>query len=395
MKFLDCLTLALQNLWRVRFRSFLTIFGVVIGISAMVLFVSLGLGLQIITTNQIAGINALTTLTISQTPATASMEAGPTLTDKTIEQIKGTSGVSQVSESINMPVNATIGQTSSGAIVYGIRPENSDIEMNALDEGKTLSGNNQAIISSALASASSDNPESLIGEEIEINIIKNVEGLDLRSQNLKLKIIGVEDNDSANIIYASLPDLYNAGQFQNYTSLKVKVKDRNNIDSVENEIKKLGFQVTTIKSLIDQINKIFLLAEIILGFVGGIGLIVSSLGIVNTMTISLLERTHEIGIMKAIGAADKDIRRIFFTESAFIGFFGGSIGVGLAILVGFLFNSAVNFLTKSNGQHLELFVTPWKFAVSMMVFAVLIALFSGIYPAYRAKRLVPIDALRQ
>jgi putative ABC transport system permease protein len=395
MKFLDCLRLALQNLWRVRFRTFLTILGVIIGISAIVLFVSLGLGLQIITTNQIAGIDALTTLTISQTPATTSMEAGPTLTDKTVAQIKNINGVSRVSESVNMPGSASIGQTTSGAIAYGIRPQNSDIETNTLSEGKALSGNGEAIISSALATASSDDPKSLIGQEIDIAIIKNVEGLDLNTENMKLKISGIENNDTTNIIYTSLSDLYTAGGFQNYSSAKVKVKDRNNVDSVQQEIQKLGFQITTIKDLVDQINKIFLLAEIILGFVGGIGLIVSSLGIVNTMTISLLERTHEIGIMKAIGAADKDIKKIFYTESALIGLFGGTIGVALAVLVGYLFNLAINYLTRSSSQQLELFVTPWKFAITMMVFAIFIALFSGVYPAYRAKRLVPIDALRQ
>ena len=395
MRFLDCLTLALQNLWRVRFRTFLTILGVVIGISAIVLFVSLGLGLQAITTNQIAGINALTTLTVSQTPATTSMEAGPALNDKSTEEIKKINGVSRVSESVNLPVSALVGQTNSGAIAYGIRPENSDIETNALALGKNISGDNEAIISQALATASSDDPQSLIGQDLTITIIKNVEGLDLNTQNLKLKIVGIENDDSANIIYTSLSDLYKAGGFQNYTSMKVKVTDRNNVDSVQTEIEKLGFQIATIKSLIDQINKIFFLAELILGFVGGIGLIVSSLGIVNTMTISLLERTHEIGIMKAIGASDKDIRKIFFTESALIGVFGGFLGVGLALLVGYLFNLAINFFTKGSGQHLELFVTPWQFAAIMIGFSILISLFSGLYPAYRAKHIVPIDALRQ
>jgi ABC-type lipoprotein release transport system permease subunit len=99
--------------------------------------------------------------------------------------------------------------------------------------------------------------------------------------------------------------------------------------------------------------------------------------------------------MKAIGAADKDIKKIFYTESALIGLFGGGIGVSLAILVGWLFNLVINYFTSSSGQNLELFVTPWKFAASMMGFAILIALFSGVYPAYRARRLVPIDALRQ
>jgi putative ABC transport system permease protein len=157
----------------------------------------------------------------------------------------------------------------------------------------------------------------------------------------------------------------------------------------------MGYQVTTIKDLIDQIDKIFLLAEVILGLIGGIGLLVSSLGIINTMTISLLERTREIGIMKAIGASGRDIKRLFLFESALIGFLGGVVGVGIAAGFGYLFNYVLNFIIRGSGQHLTVFITPPKFALIMVGVAIFIAMFAGVYPTSRAQKLKPIDALRQ
>ena len=113
------------------------------------------------------------------------------------------------------------------------------------------------------------------------------------------------------------------------------------------------------------------------------------------MTISLLERTHEIGIMKAIGASNHDIRRLYYLESGLIGLTGGIMGVLIAFYLGKLFNYLFNLFAQGSGQHFNLFITPVNFSLCMIAFAILVSLGSGIYPAYRAKRLSPIDALRQ
>lgn len=396
MRFFDGLKLAFKNLWRVRFRTFLTVLGVIIGISAIVLFVSLGLGLQKITSDQIASVSALTSINISQKPATSSMEEGPALDDKTVERISALNGVEKASVSVNLPSNVVMTGTNAGAIVFGINPDDQDLEISGLQKGNLVAkGQSEAVISSALANAFNADPDNVIGQSIIIKVVKNVEGLDYKTSELSLKVTGIDNNDTTNIVYAPLDQIYKAGQFDKYSSIKVKVKSRKDIDDVKSEINKMGYQTSTIKDLIDQIDKVFLIAEIILGFIGGIGLLVSSLGIINTMTIALLERTHEIGIMKAIGASDKDIRKIFFLESALIGFFGGISGIALAMLTGFIFNSIINLLIKNSGQQLNLFITPILFSGIMVAFSILISVFAGIYPAYRAKKLIPIDALRQ
>jgi len=397
VKFIDATKLAFQNLWRTKFRSFLTILGVMIGISAIVSFVSLGVGLQKITSDQIAGMNALTALTISQTPATTSMEEGPKLDAKTIDKIKNINGVVAVTPSVNVTANAISSGTSAGAIVYGIDISNINMEIGSLTQGELIKkDSDEAVISSALASAFNNNHDDVIGKDLTIKIVReSPDGADLQLKDLTLKIVGIDNNETTNMVYAPIEKIYAGGQFDRYSNLKVKVNSRKDVDSVNNEIKRMGYQVTTIKDLIDQIDKIFLLIEVILGLVGGIGLMVSFLGIINTMTISFLERTHEIGIMKAIGASGRDIKRLFMFESALIGFVGGVAGVGFAIAFGSVFNFVLNLFAKQSGQQLNVFVTPVKFSLIMIGVAVLISVFAGIYPTKRAQKLTPIDALRQ
>lgn len=398
MRLSDSIKLALQNLWRTRFRSFLTVLGVVIGISAIVAFVSLGVGLQKITADQVVGMSALTTLTVSQTPATSTMEEGPNLNDQVIDKISKLKGVVAVTPSVSLPANVSSSGTSAGAIVYGINVSNIDLEVAGLDHGKPIenSSSNEAIISSALASAFDSNHDNVLGKEIVVKLLSDSgSGINYQSIEIALKIVGIDSNETTNLVYVPIGKIYDTVKFDKYTTLKVKVDTRKSVDLVNSQIKGMGYQVTTIKDLIDQIDKIFLLIQIVLGLIGGIGLLVSSLGIINTMTISLLERTHEIGIMKAIGASNKSIRRLFMLESAFIGLFGGLLGIGLAVGFGELFNFVLNKLISSSGQYLEVFITPVDFALVMLGVAILISVLAGIYPTTRAQRLVPIDALRQ
>lgn len=395
MRFSDTIRLSLQNLGRAKFRSFLTILGVVIGISAIVAFVSLGIGLQKITTNQIASITALTTLTVNQTPASTSMEAGPKIDDKLIKKISKLKGVKRSSESVNLPTSVESGETSAGAIVYGIRIINSDLETSVISNGKNLKNSTDAVISSALAKSFSQDQESLIGKEIQINILKNSDGLDYQASQIKFNIVGIDNNETTSIVFVPLDQLYKAGSFNGYSSLKVQVHQRKEIAGVKNSVKAMGYQVSTIEDLIEQVDKIFLLIEIILGFVGGIGLLVSFLGIINTMTIAFLERTREIGIMKAIGARRGDIRKLFIFESLMIGFLGGLGGVAVAVGTGDLINFVVNSLIKNSGQRLDLFVMPICFCGVMIVTAMIVSTLAGIYPTWRAQRLSVIDAIRQ
>jgi putative ABC transport system permease protein len=146
---------------------------------------------------------------------------------------------------------------------------------------------------------------------------------------------------------------------------------------------------------LDEMRTGFLIMDMFLIAVGMIGITVASLGIVNTMVMSILERYKEIGIMKAIGASDKDVKKIFFFESGVIGFVGGILGLALGWIVSMLINLIVNSFTAKQGvPYMNYFSFPWWLCLGAIMFSVLVSLLAGIYPTLRAARVDPVVALR-
>src|SRR5262249_30900325 len=175
----------------------------------------------------------------------------------------------------------------------------------------------------------------------------------------------------------------------------IKVKQARFTQDVEDGIRHLGYAAFSINDVLRGAKSAFIILDIILSLIGSIALAVSSLGIVNTMVMSILERTREIGIMKAIGASDADIRRIFLIEASVIGLLGGFMGVALGWLVGRIINFGANLYIRSQGGTPgTLFNLPFWLIGAAIGFSIVVSLIAGSYPASRAARLDPIQALR-
>lgn len=186
------------------------------------------------------------------------------------------------------------------------------------------------------------------------------------------------------------------GQTEGYDSAVVRVSDPVKLTAVRQKITDLGFGSFSIVDELDQIRTVFLIIDSVLGLLGGISLLVASFGIANTMIMSILERTREIGIMKAIGAEDREIKLIFFVEAAVIGVTGGVIGVLLAWGIDGLANRlAYRFILKPQGaSFIDFFDLPLYLSVGAIVFALVISIIAALYPASRAARIDPVRALR-
>jgi len=186
------------------------------------------------------------------------------------------------------------------------------------------------------------------------------------------------------------------GQTEGYDSAVVRVTDPVKLQEVRQKISELGYGSFSIVDELDQIRTVFLIIDSVLGLLGGISLLVASFGIANTMIMSILERTREIGIMKAIGAEDREIKLIFFVEAAVIGVTGGVIGVLLAWGIDGLANRlAYRFVLKPQGaSFIDFFDLPWYLSVGAILFALLVSIAAALYPASRAARIDPVRALR-
>lgn len=180
-----------------------------------------------------------------------------------------------------------------------------------------------------------------------------------------------------------------------YSSIYARVGRVGDMESVRGKLEEMGLNVMSISDELKEIRKAFLIVDSILGAVGTIALIVAALGIANTMVMSILERTREIGIMKAIGASEGEIKMIFFVEAATIGVIGAILGLILGWLVTRVANLVVNAHLMPEGEMpVDMFYFPIWLILGAIAFSVVISLAAGLYPATRAARVDPVEALR-
>lgn len=183
----------------------------------------------------------------------------------------------------------------------------------------------------------------------------------------------------------------------NYEALYVRLKDLRDLPAVRKRLKDMGFTVFALADQLQEIRQGFVLVDTALGAIGTIALIVAALGIINTMVMSILERTREIGVMKAVGASESQIKTIFFIEAGCIGILGGLFGVGLGWAVSRLANWVANIWVSRQGGPgggIEFFSLPLWLIGGAILFSLLVSLLAGLYPAMRAARVNPVEALR-
>jgi len=180
-----------------------------------------------------------------------------------------------------------------------------------------------------------------------------------------------------------------------YLSLTVRVSGPKQVQSVQAAIKKAGFNTFSILDANRGLQRFFAVLDLFLGIFGSLALAVASLGIVNTLVMAILERRREIGIMKAIGGSDSDVKRLFFAEAGAMGALGGLFGVALGWGIGRLINFGANlWLKRQDLPPEQIWSVPWWLIAGAIVFALLVSLISGLYPASRAAKLDPVQALR-
>ena len=171
--------------------------------------------------------------------------------------------------------------------------------------------------------------------------------------------------------------------------------DYERAESVEQAIKKLGFNTFSILDASHSLQRAFRIVDIFLGIFGSLALTVASIGIINTLVMAILERRREIGIMKAVGASDADVRGLFFAEAGAMGVLGGVLGVIIGWLIGRAINFGTNiYLVRQGFSREDIWAVPFWLIAAALAFSFIVSLISGLYPASRAAKLDPVQALR-
>jgi putative ABC transport system permease protein len=202
--------------------------------------------------------------------------------------------------------------------------------------------------------------------------------------------------ESLNMIQpGDLRNLMRPGEGKVYQALIVRMNKSRDVAGAEDQIRKQGFGAFSLLDASKTVRNIFIFVDLFLGIFGCLALVVASLGIVNTLVMAILERRREIGIMKALGASDGDVRSIFFVEAGCMGLLGGAVGVAIGWVIGRVidFGTAI-YLRRQDITPETFWYVPLWLVLAAVGFSVLVSLGAGLYPASRAAKLDPVHALR-
>ncbi len=446
MRFFDIVILALKNLWRRKVRTLLTIMGVIIGTASIVVMLSLGIGMDESFKKQVSSLGSLNIINVDPyyVPDNAkdggSVQATQTkLDDKAILAMSEIEGVEAVTPIFQTGLKVISGKYMCYGNIIGM-----DLKaMKAMDfitsNGRLPEeGDTNGMIFGFYVPQQFYNPKAMYGgggppsvdvlkDKIQLTFDmsygeKKVPGMPAGTDSnkppklYKAKGVGIlaESKDEKDYsIYMDINQLKtlmadNAKQLKNSTAYNtdgyqramVKVKDIDKVDEVQKKIKDMKFGAYSLASIRSSMQKTSKTMQAVLGGIGAVSFLVAALGITNTMIMSIYERTREIGIMKVIGCLLSDIRKIFLWEAGLIGFLGGLAGVGLSFAASYILNHLKSdpsqmggILPITDGQG-SISVIPVWLSASSILFATMIGLMAGLYPAIRAMRLSSLEAMR-
>ena len=238
-----------------------------------------------------------------------------------------------------------------------------------------------------------------IGKLIKITFsippeLLNKSNVKITTNEVEYEIVGVVDSEKSPIMYIPYIDLKTIG-ILNESSFRVKVDSENAVTDVRHRVEALGYNTSSVLDTVRQVTSLFSSITLLLGIMGFVALAVASLGMFNTFTISLLERTREIGLMKAMGMKSNEVRDLFMTESLVMGLGGGLLGLLIGLMLSTILNLSVSAYATSKGvEILKVSSAPAEFILIILGLSLFVGLVTGLYPAARSKKISALDALR-
>ena len=419
MRLTKSLKLALNILLHSKIRSWLTILGIVIGVAAIVAIVSIGEGAQASVNARLSGLGA-DLITVS--PGFDRAGGGFRMMDDHGGGTRGVSGITTIQKNLTEKDVQLIKSVEGVSFVNGIISGRADVYYLAQTSSINIQGVDplawRNIVTTELDSGRYLNPGdanvAVIGNRVSATMFKQPIGVnrDITISGKVFKVVGVlkatgSGGGDDSRIYMPITqartviDKY-AGT-DKFDSITVKVDNIDNVDRVTSDIdyklmlfrhvsnKTKDYSVVSAKAIQAQVQSVTQTFTIFLGAIAAVSLLVGAVGIANTMFTSVLEKTKEIGIMKAIGAKNYDILMIFLLNSALVGLVGGLIGISL----GWGISVALPNLLTSIGPGISIkSVMPISLLIEAILISVIIGMVAGVIPAYRASKLKPVDALR-
>lgn len=381
-------------------RTWLTILGMGVGTGAVVVLVGLGFGLQKIILEQIVFGETLLSLGVTATGA-----QNLKLTAETVGQFEQKENVLDAAPLARFPALVTYRGLTGNVFVQGVEPpyiRYAGITSSAGDaftDEDTGDTNTIMLSPAVLKLFGIEDPDSFVGEKVKFRLLVPVgdgsEDVNEIIIDKEYTVRGITKEEGVLNTLMMLAELRNHVGITEFERIQVRVANNDALPIVEEELIADGYRVTALSKTVEQASKIFQGVQMVLATFGGIALLVSAIGMFNTMTVTLLERTKEIGIMRTIGASPSDIKWLFVAESIVVGFLGGLSGIIMGVTLGISINLMLNFVAgQFGGQAVTLFSFPLTFLSFIAIFSAVVGYLTGIFPAKRASALNPLDAIR-
>lgn len=394
LKFKELLSLSFRTFRTKPQRAFLTILGMSIGIATVLLLVSLGYGLQYILIGKLMTTeDSLVTMEISYPTEGNILIKKPLLENlKTYEDVEEVSPVAEFQGEIN--------ENNGSSLLIDTRiVEPAYFRMSGLlpTIGSIPTADNPGVVTSsqALIPLGFNIDDTALSRNLNFKIFyqDDKEGTSEESYSVEpIRVNGVINDESmapTAIVFAN--SLSKEPPF--YSKVLVKAKDVEVLERLRDRLIGDGFLVSARIDLVTQARKITNIITTVLGIFGITALIVSAIGMFNTMLVGFLERIYEVGILKSLGATDGDVRNLFLVEASIMGLLGGVGGIIIGVGGGEVLNGLLSLVaTRFGGDSIRLFLTPWWFIVLILAFSIIIGFLSGWWPAHRAAGLSPKEA---
>src|SRR3989339_608185 len=404
MKFFELVRIAILNLLNRKSRSFFTIFAIAIGMAFVIILLSIGYGLERLVQEQTVGLDALRSIDVDSEQSAVLL-----LNSDSVNKIKQLEGVETIIPQINWVGKLKLGGSVLDITVLVMDNNYLKYSYKSLVAGKSfaeLSSPNlivNEIIPNILGTKNED-VNNFIGQKAELeiifptNIIKSEDGLAIQTRKKDLTIESVvtdrknqKESPTAYLFFDSLPELNNPS----YSKVKVLLSDQERLTEVRAKIEAMGYTTSSAFDTLEQIQTVFTTFRIILMVIGFVGVTIAILGMFNTLTISLLDRMREIGIMKALGTRNSSVFILFFIESITISLLGSILGIILSFVLGFILEKSFQIIALGRGvSPVSFYYTPPYIVFYIILIGLFIGLITGFYPAIRAHKLKPLDALR-
>ena len=441
MNKLDIVLMGIRNLWRRKLRTLLTVLGVVIGASAIVIMISLSIGIQVATRKQLESYGDLNNI---EAWSGYGEKGEVKLTEELYEKILALDGVEAATPILETYVTFMCGKYELSDRVVGVNPEalsvfgielsegrllNSEDEMGVIFSSRSLmrfqkprkegSGGGMMVYGGYYGRGGNEQED----EEPPVDVMstkvrmivgrKNSGDGSSRPKTYKIDAVGIlsKDNKTREFSYRNLMNIetvkrlkkeYDRQQDRDskseiqYEQVLIRAKDVDSASEIVKEIEKMGLGVHSMSSYLKQMEESTKTIRMILGGIGAISMLVAALMIANTMVMSIYERTREIGIMKVLGAGLGDIGQLFLVESALIGLVGGIIGIGSSYGISKLMNTFMGsgLFGRELPEGAAISVIPFWLILLAIGFTSVVGLLSGLYPSIKAMRISALEAIK-